>query len=305
MTDERLPLEGRARAGTVLGRLGDARLEGPDFLGPFVEVPGGPFRMGGLAGEPEAETNALPRHEVDVAPFHLGRFPVPNRAFAVFVEEGGYDASEHWLEDGWRLRETLGLAAPHYWKGAERRPNHPVVGVSWYEALAYCSWLSARLEARGELRSGERMRLPTEAEWEKAARGGLTLDRRRALANPMPERHFPWGDGYFASLCNTAESEIGGTTPVGMFPEGESPYRADDMAGNVIEWCSSRPAAYPYHAFDGREEPSGGARSYRVSRGGAWPFTSRSARCAYRHWNHADFRGGMVGFRVVRGRPPV
>ncbi len=302
LTDARMDVDARRRVGNVLGSVGDARLEGPEFLGPLLEIPGGPCIMGGVPGEPEADTNALPQHEVDVKTFRIGRYSVTNQAYRQFVEDGGYEDKGLWLDDGWAWRTSQAITAPHYWKQAYQLPNHPVVGVSWYEAVAYCRWLTDRLGARGELKPTEVIRLPTEAEWEKAARGGLTLDRRRARPNPMPARRYPWGDAFFATVCNTAEGGIGGTCPVGTFADGESPYKVEGLGGNVMEWCSSRPTAYPYNAGDGRELLGGEARSYRVARGGAWPFMGHSARCAYRHWNHPDFRGNMVGLRVVRGR---
>jgi len=303
LVDPRLDLRHRLRAGNLLGRVGDPRLTGPEGLGPLADVPAGPFLMGATAGEPEADTNALPQHEVDVGAFRATRFNVTNVAFGRFVADGGYGREDLWLPEGWAWRAAASIVAPHYWPEAVDRPNHPVVGVSWFEALAYCRWLTERLEAASELQPGEVARLPTEAEWEKAARGGLTLDRRRAQPNPKPDRRHPWGDAFVANTCNTAEAELGGTSPVGMFPDGESPYRVEGLGGNVMEWCSSRPTAYPYHAHDGREDPAGGVRTYRIARGGAFPFKANSARCAYRHWNHPDFRGGMIGFRVVRGRP--
>lgn len=300
MTDHRHGLSACRRVGTALGRIGDPRLSAAAGGAPFVDVGAGSFVMGGEPLEPEAATHALPQHEVELPSFAIGRYPVTNQAFAPFVEDGGYTRSDLWLDEGWAWREKSGATAPHYWKSAARRPNHPVVGVCWWEAQAYCRWLTERMTESGELRPGERVRLPSEAEWEKAARGGGHLDRRRSRPNPMPRRRFPWGDAFFANLCNTAESGIGATTPVGMFPAGASPYNIDDVTGNVLEWCSSKPSPYPYHASDGREFVEGG-RTPRVARGGAWPLNGDAGRCAYRHWNRPDFRAGMIGVRVVRG----
>jgi formylglycine-generating enzyme required for sulfatase activity len=303
MSDIRLPLDARVRAGTLVGQIGDPRLGLPHALGPFVRVTSGNFRMGAKPLEPDATTNALPQHDVDLASYAIGRYPVTNVAFRAFIEDGGYAHEEWWLADGWQWRGTSRVDTPHYWQAAARKPNHPVTGISWFESCAFCQWLTLRLAERGDLRPGEVIRLPTEAEWEKAARGGVTLDRRRSQPNNMPERRFPWGDAFLANMGNTAEGGLGGTSPVGMFPDGASPYKIDDLGGNVLEWCSSRPGAYPYHANDGRELPAGGSRAYRVARGGAWAFGADSARCAYRHWNRADFRGGMIGLRVVQGYP--
>jgi len=300
LTDLRQGADACNRIGTALGRIGDQRLGDPDAGGPFVDVGAGSFVMGAAPLEPEAATHALPQHEVEVPSFAIGRYPVTNKAFAMFVDEGAYEQEDLWLPEGWRWRTAGDVTAPHYWRNAARRPNHPVVGVCWHEAQAYCRWLTRRMTASGALRPGELVRLPTEAEWEKAARGGRFLDRRRSRPNPMPQRRFPWGDAFFPNLCNTAEGGIGGTTPVGMYPAGASPYNLDDVTGNVLEWCNSRPTPYPYHTSDGREFLEGG-RAPRVVRGGAWPLNGDSGRCAYRNWNRPDFRGGMVGLRVIRG----
>jgi gamma-glutamyl hercynylcysteine S-oxide synthase len=304
LQDARLPFPHRLRVGRVLGEIGDPRLPPPHFTGQLVDVPGGPFVMGAGQGEPEADTNALPRLAVDVPTFYVDKLNVTNQAFREFMADGGYTTEEWWLPDGWAWRAAHDIVEPHYWKSASEKRTHPVVGVSWYEATAYCRWLTQKLRGSDEIAGGEMIRLPTEAEWEKAARGGETLDRHRAIPNPMPERRYPWGDAFVANVANTAESGIGGTNPVGMFTTGESPYGVEGLGGNVMEWCTSRPDPYPYRAWDGRERSDGGTRTYRVARGGAWPFTDTAARCSYRHWHHADFRGGMIGLRLVRGRSP-
>jgi formylglycine-generating enzyme required for sulfatase activity len=303
MMDDRLRVADRARAGTVVGRIGDPRLSAAGGVGPVIRVTSGSFKMGARDYDPEASTNALPQHDVDLASYAIARYPVTNAAYRKFVEDGGYGRSDLWLPEGWQWRTTANAETPHYWSGAAHKPNHPVVGVCWFEAMAFCAWLTGRLTDEDVLRPGEIIRLPTEAEWEKAARGGATLDRRRSQSNNMPQRRFPWGDSFLAAMANTAEGGLAGTSPVGMYPSGSSPYKVEDLGGNVLEWCSSRPGAYPYHAGDGREATEGGPRTYRVGRGGAWAFGGDSAGCAYRHWNRADFRGGMVGFRIVQGYP--
>jgi formylglycine-generating enzyme required for sulfatase activity len=154
-----------------------------------------------------------------------------------------------------------------------------VVGVSWYEALAYCRWLSEK--------SGKPYRLPTEAEWEKAARG---TDGRR----------YPWGDAWDASLCNNKESGPGKTTPVGEYPEGESPYGVEELVGQVWEWCRTKySSSYPYQPDDGREDEEGS--DTRILRGGSWYDSDPAGvcRCGYRcgdprFWNDSG------GFRCVR-----
>ena len=136
--------------------------------------------------------------------------------YAAFVQAKNYDRPEHW-KDG---RIPAG------------KENHPVVYVSWHDAVAFCDWLSET--------TGRKFRLPTEAEWEKAARGGLRIPGPGGalMDNPLPARQYPWGDKFDAGKCNTWESGIGDTTPVGKYsPAGDSPYGVADMAGNVWEWC--------------------------------------------------------------------
>jgi len=235
----------------------------------WVEVPAGEFWMGG-----EGEYDGKPVHRVHLERFHIARVPVTNTQYQFFVETTGHSAPKHW-EDG---RPPRGLE------------SHPVVYVSWYDALAYCRWLSEV--------TGKAITLPSEAQWEKAARGD------------KDKREYPWGDEWDETKCNSRELDLGGTTPVGIFPEGASPYGCLDMVGNVWEWTTSLwglwtgkgaelQFGYPYDPMDGRENLEAGDDMLRVVRGGSFLDSRGFARCAYRDWNLPDYRNGLDGFRVV------
>jgi formylglycine-generating enzyme required for sulfatase activity len=226
-----------------------------------VRVPAGEFLMGSsLAVDREAAKGELPQHRVTLDEFTIGKVPVTNAQYAAFVRSAKYGAPSYWDQEGFPAGQS----------------DHPVVQVSWRDARAFCAWLS---EA-----TGRTFRLPTEAEWEKAARG----------ANG---RTYPWGDRWpEAELCNY-EMLVGRTTPVGAYPGNASPYGALDMAGNVGEWTSSLYRPYPYRANDGREDLTTDA--VRVVRGGAYSLTRWNARCACRLRYAPDRRSGHDGFRVV------
>jgi len=311
------PVE-RAGAGRVLARMGD-----PRDIDALVFVPGGPFTMGSGEGDKEAYDDERPQHTVKVADFCIGKYPVTNGQYGCFVEAGGYDERRYWIEAGWAWRtgvrepdlsviEDEGLRGeyaawlksrppekrdhPFWWDDpAWNLPNHPVVGISWFEALAYTCWLAED--------TGRPCRLPTEAEWEKAARGGLPPAGGDREGSPI----YPWGnDEITPEQANYGETGIGRTSPVGCFPSGASPYGCVDMVGNVWEWCSSvgfTEAGYPYRADDGREDLE--RDTVRALRGGSWGSSRRAARCASRDGTPPDFFDDDVGFRVVfPGSPP-
>jgi formylglycine-generating enzyme required for sulfatase activity len=172
---------------------------------------------------------------------------------------------------------------PGYWDDpAYHHPGQPVVCLSWHEARAYCAWLSAQTVI--DL-GGRAFRLPTEAEWEAAARG-------------REGRRYPWGPGFDPARCNTFETHVRATTPVGVFPGGDSPEGVADLAGNVWEWTGSVYSPYPYRADDRRENQED-AEVRRVVRGGSWFFNRDYARCAYRNVNSPGYRGRFLGLRLV------
>lgn len=192
------------------------------------------------------------------------------------------DAEFEEIHEGWYPpgRQTV----PSQWTDpAFNHQAQPVVGICWFEARAYCAWLSAQTQ--------QVFRLPTEAEWEAAARG-------------LNGNDYPFGDQFEASKCNTFESHIRRTTPVGVFKAGDTPSGLSDVSGNVWEWTSSAFEGYPYHADDGRENPgTEGVR--RVLRGGSWASYRGNARASYRPGFHPGYRGYSLGFRVLCVSPIV
>ncbi len=254
------------------------------MLPDLVAIPAGTFTI----GHP-THSDASPQHQLHVDGFSIGKYPVTNGEFAEFVTAGGYQIKPHWTTIGWRWLESRRVTEPGFWNDPQfNAARQPVVGVSWYEAVAYCNWQSEKYSRR--------FRLPTEAEWEKAARGADDA------------RVYPWGNQFEANRANTAERGLGRTTPVDAFPEGASPYGVCDLAGNVFEWTLSKwgknwqdmEYAYPYRSDDGREEIEGSAA--RVMRGGSWFNQAIEAQVWHRARYLAGSRGSNIGFRVVEAQ---
>jgi formylglycine-generating enzyme required for sulfatase activity len=206
---------------------------------------------------------------------------------------------ELWTEGGWEWREKQQRTRPDDFGTAFQTPNHPRVGVTWYEAVAFCNWLNLVLTPQ-ELKLPDeqwKVRLPGEAEWERAA--GHT-DGREFSWKPN-DKLKP------ASLCNYWETQLGQTTAAGLFPSGQAECGAHDLAGNVWEWTRSlwgrdwqkAEFNYPYKPGDGRESLEAPGDVLRVLRGGSWGYVAYSARCAYRFGNVPGNRYRNVGFRVV------
>jgi formylglycine-generating enzyme required for sulfatase activity len=209
----------------------------------WITIPAGEFWMGGT-GKYDEKT----LHRVNLPAYQIARVPITNYQYSLFVKATNYPAPEGW-ENG---------RPP---KGHE---SHPVVYVAFKDALAYCAWLSQV--------TGKTITLPSEAEWEKAARGS------------QDQRAYPWGEKFTATRCNTSELGLGSTTPVGVFLEGASPYGVMDMIGNVWEWTRSLyDYSYPYDPNDRqRENLQAPDDQYRVLRGGSFYDLSDLARCAVR-----------------------
>lgn len=228
-----------------------------------IEIPAGPFTM----GSPQfLDRDNWRAHTVKLGKYRIGITPVTNKQYQKFIDA------------------RLVQRRAHYTEQANRHLEHPVVGVSWADAVAYCNWLS---EVTGRI-----YRLPSEAQWEKAARG--SQDARR----------YPWGDEFKPAHCNYNNRE---TTPVGEFAAGQSPYGCLDMVGNVWEWTCTlwgrnwRRAdfCYPYQADDGRENLVAPSPIFRVFRGGSFRDSEELIGCSVRNYYVPDFQFKDVGFRVV------
>jgi formylglycine-generating enzyme required for sulfatase activity len=242
------------------------------------------------------------QHTLDLPDYRISRYLVTNAQYQVFVDAGGYRTRRYWREaeaaglwqkgkltcytwlPGKRKYVRGDVDAPHDYGQPFSLSNHPIVGVNWYEALAYCHWLTEVWRAEGKIAEDEVVRLPTEAEWEKAARG---TDGRR----------YPWGDDPDPNRANYDETGINSTSAVGCFPHGVSPYDCLDMAGNVWEWTTSLLQKYPYRADDGREDLS--SSDSRVLRGGSWIYNRVDARSASRLSRYPDLRDYFIGFRCI------
>ncbi len=303
----------RARAGDTLAALGDPRFKEYCFHSPlpsgegvgvrvilpatptlgFIRIPKGKFLMGSSEQDKDAYGVEKPQHELDLPyDYWIAKYPVTVAQWRAFVEASGYrDFDQDALRDP---------------------DNRPVRWLTWHDALAYCDWLDGVLKEQaskiepqdeaarafwGALASRKyRVTLPSEAEWEKAARGPIYIQQSK-----INNRIYPWGDTFDPNKANTAETGLGTTTAVGAFPLGLSPYGCLDMSGNV--WERTRTLwddkfGYPYNRNDGREDLKHRDRD-RVVRGGSFNFHRWNARCADRAWIVPGNLDGLQGFRVV------
>jgi iron(II)-dependent oxidoreductase len=256
---------------------------------------GGPFRMG-TDSEPWALDNERPAHEVDVPAFFLDRAPVTNERYAAFLDDGGYDDPRWWSPDGWAHRVRAALTAPMHWRRdgagwaytrfgrtAPIVPGEPVVHVCFYEAEAFAAWAGRRL--------------PTEAEWEKAARHDPATGR---------SRRFPWGDeAPGPQHANLGQRHLR-PAPAGAYPAGASPAGVHQLIGDVWEWTATDFHGYPgFRAFPYREysEVFFGPR-YKVLRGGSFGTDRSACRGTFRNWDYPVRRQIFSGFRCARDARP-
>ncbi|MFF6996838.1 ergothioneine biosynthesis protein EgtB [Streptomyces sp. NPDC008313] len=268
----------------------------PPPAGPAeVLVPGGPFTMG-TSAEPWSLDNERPAHPRIVPPFLIDTTPVTNAAYQAFIEDGGYDEPRWWNPEGWAHIRGHSIRAPLFWhrdggprsgRWLRRRfgvtepvpPGEPVLHVCWYEADAYARWAGRRL--------------PTEAEWEKAARHDPVSGR---------SRRYPWGDADPTSEhANLGQRHLR-PAPAGSYPAGESPLGVRQLIGDVWEWTASDFLPYPgFEPFPYREysEVFFGP-DHKVLRGGSFAVDPVACRGTFRNWDYPIRRQIFSGFRTAR-----
>lgn len=246
-----------------------------DLLPKFCPIPRGIVLMGTpneqlsdlarqFGGTRESYAEEAPQHPVEIAAFAIAQVPVTNALYAEWIKHSGQ-------------------RAPIVWHGSQppaELANYPVVDVTWDEAVACCDWLSSEVNLA--------LRLPSEAEWERAARGDDT-------------RIYPWGDQADPTMMNIKESMRGGLALVGSYPQAASPFGVYDLAGNIWEWTSSLQKSYPYNADDGREarQPAPEADRRRIMRGGCWGNPGHFARNTCRFRLHPERSTHLLGFRLA------
>ncbi len=242
-----------------------------------IEIPGGQFYMGSDAAE--ALDNERSRHLCYLEAYSIDRYPVTCGQYRNFMESGGYQNPDWWSADGWKWLQNEAVDRPLYWSENPAFNNHPVCGVSWYEAEAYCNFTGKRL--------------PSEAEWEKAA----SWDG----AN-QTYRIYPWGDSQpNPRLCNHGNN-IANTSPVDAFGKGASAAGCCDMLGNVWEWTASTFDAYPgfeSYPYRGYSEVYFDGE-HRVLKGGSWATFPQALRSSFRNWYYPGVRQIIAGFRCAK-----
>lgn len=262
------------------------------YPGQMIYIPAGSFLMGNCGVGDDLYYDQLynlcyekPQHSVNVSGYWIGKYEVTRGEYRQFMNAGGYSNSAYWSSAGWSWKVSSGRTQPYYWTDSQnwcsppgtftQTDNHPVVGVSYYECEAFCNWAGGHL--------------PTEAQWEKAARWD---------GHP---RVYPWGDTWDQQKCNNWDDSLYPgcqTAPVGSYPSGASPYGCQDMAGNVWEWVQDWFVTYP-----GSTCPMDYTGSSRVLRGGGWDYGYGDSygRCAFRSYlgGPGSYWGGY-GFRLAR-----
>ena len=281
MLDSKRPPTERAKAGDDINQHGDPRPGVIDFnfdTDYWCKVPAGPFTMGS-----DQDSDNKKREKAIPYDYWIAKYPITYVQYKTFLDDpNGYRSAQYWKDlhaDG--LAQQGKGAGDQQWNIA----NRPAENVSWYDAMAFCAWLNARLTLETALKlEGYSFRLPTEVEWEKAARG-------------TDGREYPYSGEFDSTQGNTHESGIGQTSTVGVFPDGASPYGVTDISGNVWEWTLTE--------YETRINNNISNDKYRTLRGGSWINDQDDARVASRLFFPPDSRGAYGGFRLVlASRPP-
>lgn len=262
-----------------------------DISTSMAKVPGGLYNLG-FTGDGFCYDNELPEHKTYLDPFEIDIHPITNGDFIKFIDDGGYEDYHYWLADGWDLVKGKGWSSPLYWEKKEEghwykkefrglskiNPKEPVVNVSYFEADAYAKWIGKRL--------------PTEAEWEKAASWNDDLKRKTK---------YPWGDESPSdSYANLLESWFWAPSPIGSFPNGKSFYGCYQMIGDVWEWTSSEYVLYPRFRSVFPEYTDKWSIGHKVLRGGSFATPRNQVRNSYRNYFKPQERILFAGFRCVR-----
>ncbi len=273
----------------------------------LVRIPAGSFPMG--ADDPEADDAERPVHRVQLsAPFYMARHELTQAEFAAFVEATGHvttaereGGAKVWTGDAWVMDPKAS------WRSVFPGDDRPVVAVSWSDATAFCAWLTETDRASGALPPGEVYRLPTEAEWEWAARAGeptrypgANTDQKTCRFGNVPDATAD-AAGLGRPVMPCADGVALGTAPVGRY--AANAWGLHDMMGNVWEWVHDAYAPYPADAQGARVDPVARGESRRVVRGGSWSGKLHGLRATHRDGYPPSLRGGAIGFRIVRAAP--
>lgn len=245
----------------------------PDLV--WCEVPAGAFLTGSdKKRDPYAYRSEMPQREAVIAyAYQIAKYPITWRQYQAFADSGAYNDPVWW--EGFPAEYQPQPLEPQVFQYA----NHPRDSVSWYQAMAFCRWLTVQYRASGVISENQLIRLPTEHEWEKAARG-------------TDGRVYPFGDDFEFNSANVSGTGIGQTNAVGIFADAASPYGLLDMSGNVYEWCLDE-------YKNGTDEAVENGETMRVLRGGSFFLVAEWSRCAYRYPRVPSLRLHDFGFRVV------